>query len=129
MEPIKILLVDDEEELVTTLSQRMSMRNFGTNVAFNGEQALKVVKDEIPDVVVLDLKMPGIDGMEVLRRMREHYPDIQVIILTGHGTDKDETEAKELGAYAYLNKPVDIDVLVTTIKAAHFNRANAETIT
>ena len=128
MDQIKILLVDDEEELVTTLSQRMSMRNFGTNIALNGEQALKVVEDEIPDVVVLDLKMPGIDGMEVLKRMRKHYPGIQVIILTGHGSDKDEAEAKELGAYAYLNKPVDIESLVTTIKAAYFNSPKSQAI-
>jgi DNA-binding response OmpR family regulator len=120
MNQIKILLVDDEEELVTTLSQRMSMRNFGTNIALDGEQALKLVENEIPDVVVLDLKMPGIDGIEVLRRLRNHYPAIQVIILTGHGTDKDENEARELGAYAYLNKPVDIELLVSTIKDAYF---------
>lgn len=128
MDQIKILFVDDEEELITTLSQRMSMRNFGTNIALDGEQALKVVEDEIPDVVVLDLKMPGIDGMEVLKRMRKHYPGIQVIILTGHGTDKDEAEAKKLGAFAYLTKPVDIERLVSTIKAAYFNSSQLQAI-
>lgn len=119
MDQIKILLVDDEEELVKTLSQRMNMRNFGTNIAFNGEAALKIVEDEIPDVVVLDLKMPGIDGMEVLRRIKNHYPGIEVIILTGHGSPNDEAQAKKLGAFAYLNKPVNIDELVDLIKQAH----------
>lgn len=119
MNQIKILLVDDEEDLVRTLSERMNMRNFGTDVALNGEQALKIVDNEVPDVMVLDLKMPGIDGMEVLRRMKKHYPEVQVIILTGHGSDKHEKESLELGAYAYLTKPVNIDELVETIKAAH----------
>ncbi len=119
MDQIKLLLVDDEEELVNTLSDRMAMRNFGTDVALNGEQALKIVDNEVPDVMVLDLKMPGIDGLEVLRRVKDLYPGIQVIIQTGHGTDQDEKEAMSLGAYAYLNKPVDIDLLVSTIKAAY----------
>ncbi len=118
MNQIKLLLVDDEVDLVTTLSTRLEMRNFGTEIAVNGEQALKIVDDEIPDVMVLDIKMPGIDGFEVLKRIKQHYPVIQVIILTGHGSDQDETKAMNLGAYAYLNKPVDIDQLVSTIKAA-----------
>jgi DNA-binding response OmpR family regulator len=70
MKQIKILLVDDEEDLVRTLSERMNMRNFGTDIALNGEAALKLVENEVPDVMVLDLKMPGIDGMEVLRRIK-----------------------------------------------------------
>lgn len=119
MNQIKILLVDDEEELVKTLSERMNMRNFGTDVAFNGEEALKLVDNEIPDVMVLDLKMPGIDGMEVLRRIKNHYPEIEVIILTGHGTEEDEREALDLGAYCYLTKPVDIENLVAHIKSAY----------
>jgi DNA-binding response OmpR family regulator len=68
--------------------------------------------------MVLDIKMPGIDGMEVLRRVRKAYPRIQVIMLTAHGTDKDEEEAQRLGAFAYLNKPADLEVLTKTIKAA-----------
>jgi DNA-binding response OmpR family regulator len=73
----------------------------------------------VPDVMVLDLKMPGIDGMEVLRRIRKAYPEVQVIILTGHGTEKDEKEARKLGAYEYLQKPVDIERLIDTIKNAY----------
>ncbi len=119
MKQIKILLVDDEEELVRTLSERMNMRNMGADFALNGEEALKLVDNEVPDVMVLDLKMPGIDGMEVLRRIKKHYPEIQVIILTGHGTEKDEKEALELGAYCYLTKPVDINNLIMHIKNAY----------
>jgi DNA-binding response OmpR family regulator len=77
------------------------------------------VEDQEPDVMVLDLKMPGIDGMEVLRQVRKAYPKIQVIILTGHGTEKDEEEAKRLGAFEYLEKPVNLDVLVKKMKAAY----------
>ena len=119
MEEIKILLVDDEKEFVTTLAERLQMRDLNLNIALNGEQALKIVKDEIPDVMILDLRMPGIDGMEVLRRVRKAYPEVKVIILTGHGTKKDEEEAKRLGAFDYLKKPVDIYTLIETIKKAY----------
>lgn len=116
---MKILLVDDEKEFVEALSERLQMRDLGSDVALDGEQALHVVKGEIPDVMVLDLRMPGIDGLEVLRRVKEAYPSVQVIVLTGHGSERDEQEARRLGAYDYLQKPVDIDKLVTTLKNAY----------
>ncbi len=115
----KVLLVDDETEFVNTLQERLRLRDMDSDVAYDGEQALQLFKtDDVPDVVILDLKMPGIDGMEVLRRIRKAYPKVQVIMLTGHGTDKDEKEAKELGAFAYLKKPVDLNTLTQTMKAA-----------
>ncbi len=119
MEQINVLLVDDEDEFVKSLSERMQMRDLETAVALNGEQALKLVDKEIPDVMVLDLKMPGIDGLEVLRRVRKTYPDVQVIMLTGHGSEKDEKEARRLGAFEYLQKPTEMDKLVKTIKKAY----------
>ena len=119
MEKIKVLLVDDEEEFVKSLSERLQMRELDSELAFNGEQALQVVQDEVPDVMVLDLRMPGIYGMEVLRRVKKSYPKVQVIILTGHGTDKDEKQARKLGAFAYLQKPVDLDHLVEIMKKAY----------
>lgn len=119
MKEFKVLMVDDEEDFVTTLSERMQMRDLDSDVALNGEQALQIVEDEVPDVMVLDLKMPGIDGMEVLRRVRKAYPQVQVVILTGHGSEKDEAEAKRLGAFAYMQKPVDIEKLVATLKNAY----------
>ncbi|MBW2092669.1 MAG: response regulator, partial [Deltaproteobacteria bacterium] len=90
------------------------------------EQAIQQVSDEVPDVMVLDLKMPGIDGLEVLRRIKKHYPQVQVVILTGHGTDKDEIEAKKLGAFAYLQKPVDLEQLVDTLKKAYAYKSKLE---
>ena len=119
MEKIKILLVDDEKEFVETLSERIRMRDHKSDVALDGEEALKQMDDDLPDVVVLDLKMPGIDGMEVLRRIRKAYPNVQVIMLTGHGSDKDEKEARKLGAFEYLQKPVEIDTLMKKIKKAY----------
>ncbi|MBU0484488.1 MAG: response regulator [Proteobacteria bacterium] len=119
MGDIKILLVDDEEDFIRTLSERLELRDLAGQTALDGEQALQFVGDKEPDVMVLDLKMPGIDGMEVLRRIRQVYPHIQVIIQTGHGNDLDEAEARRLGVFDYLKKPVDIDLLVERIKAAY----------
>jgi len=119
MKNMKVLLVDDEEEFVKALAERLKMRDLRSDTVLDGEEALSYVEDQEPDVMVLDLKMPGIDGMEVLRQVRKAYPNIQVIILTGHGTEKDEEEAKRLGAFDYLEKPVNLDVLVKKMKAAY----------
>ncbi len=118
-EKLKILLVDDEKEFVESLSERLGLRDLKVDIAYDGEQALEAVKEEEPDFMVLDLSMPGIDGLEVLRRVKKKYPGVQVVILTGHGSDKDEAEAKRLGAAAYLEKPVDIEPLVGTLHKAH----------
>ncbi len=117
--PKKILLVDDEREFVETLSERLLAREMESTVAYTGEDALTQVEKEEPEVMVLDLKMPGIDGMEVLRKVRAERPNVEVIILTGHGSEKDRLLAEELGAFAYLQKPVDIDVLTQTMKEAY----------
>ena len=114
-EKLKILLVDDEKEFVESLSERLELRNLEADVAYDGEQALAALKEGKHDVMVLDLRMPGIDGIEVLRRAKKRNPDVQVVVLTGHGTEKDEEQAKKLGAFAYLKKPVDIDHLVGTL--------------
>ncbi len=115
----KILLVDDEEEFVKSLAERLSIRDLGPDIVFNGEQALSFVQVQEPDVMVLDLRMPGISGMEVLSQIRKKHPDIQVIILTGHGSKHDENQALRLGAFDYLEKPVDIDKLVLKMRKAY----------
>ena len=117
-EKLKVLLVDDEKEFVESLSERLELRNLDAEVVYDGEQALKAVKEGSHDVMVLDLRMPGIDGIEVLRQVKKTKPDMQVVVLTGHGSDKDEKEAKRLGAYAYMKKPVDVDTLVGTLHKA-----------
>lgn len=115
---VKLLLVDDEREFVHTLSERLLMREIGSAVAYDGEQALAFVDEDEPDVMVLDLKMPGIDGLEVLRRVMARHPHVRVIILTGHGSREDERQCLDLGAFAYLQKPVDIDVLTDLLRQA-----------
>ena len=117
--PSKVLLVDDEREFAQTLSERLSMRDVGSAIAYDGEEALSVIAEDEPEVMVLDLKMPGIDGIEVLRRVKRDHPDVEVIILTGHGSAEDEKTCLELGAFAYLSKPVDIDALSEAMKAAY----------
>jgi two-component system, OmpR family, response regulator CpxR len=117
--PSKVLLVDDEREFVQTLSERLGMRDIGSAAAFDGESALALVSEDEPEVMLLDLRMPGIDGMEVLKRVKAEHPDIEVVILTGHGTEVDRKECMAMGAFAYLEKPVDIDVLSDTLRRAN----------
>ncbi|WP_419175567.1 response regulator [Desulfosediminicola sp.] len=117
--PSKVLFVDDEKEFVQTVSERLISRDVGTYGVFNGEEALNVIAEDRPDVMVLDLKMPGIYGIEVLRRAKEMAPEVEVIILTGHGTHQDMMDCMQLGAFAYMNKPVDIGELSANIKAAN----------
>ena len=115
----KVLLVDDEVDFIETLSKRLEMRALKTVTAFSGEEAVSFAQEKMPDVIVLDLRMQGMDGMEVLRRTRLAHPDMQVIMLTAHGTDKDKEEAEKLGAFDFLNKPVEIEVLLDKIQAAY----------
>ncbi len=116
--PSRVLLVDDEQEFVETLSDRLILRKMGTAVAHDGESALKLIENDPPEVMVLDLKMDGVDGIEVLRRVKQNNPSIEVIILTGHGSEDDKEECMKLGAFAYLRKPLDISQLSAVIKEA-----------
>ena len=117
--PSKVLFVDDEREFVQTVSQRLNSRDVGTYGVYDGKEALELIAEDRPEVMVLDLKMPGMYGVEVLRKTKEIAPEVEVIILTGHGTAKDREDCLELGAFAYLNKPVNIEELSATIKAAN----------
>jgi len=125
MREIKLLLVDDEQDFVETLAERLRLRDFGSTVALDGETALSIVKEGVPDVMLLDIMMPGINGLEVLERVKENYPNVQVIIVTGHGGEKEKTRAMQLGAFAYMTKPVDFETLIITIMAA-FEQISAE---
>jgi DNA-binding NtrC family response regulator len=117
-QPLKILFVDDEEDFVRTVAERMQLRNLGGDVALSGQQALAMLAADPPDVMVLDLRMPDIDGLEVLRRVKVTCPGVAVIIMTGHGSEQDEEEARRLGAAAYLRKPTDINELMQAVRAA-----------
>ncbi len=126
----RTLLVDDDQEYVETLSERLDLRDIVTEVVHDGGQALTAVKTGLPDVMVLDLEMPGIHGLDVLRRIKQDHPQVEVIIVTGHGSEDDAAAARELGAYNYMTKPVDIGVLAAKIKQAarqvHLNRNEEE---
>jgi DNA-binding NtrC family response regulator len=115
---LRVLLVDDEEDYVRTMAERMEMRDVGSEVALDGQQALARLEEDVPDVMVLDLKMPGMGGLEVLERVKRLHPEVQVIILTGHGSAKEEVEARRLGAFDYLCKPVDINDLMESVRRA-----------
>nr|MBL0716630.1 response regulator [Desulfobacterales bacterium] len=117
--PLRILLVDDEKEFVQTLTERLKMRSFASEIAYNGQEALDFTDQEDTEVILLDLKMPGIDGFEVLEKIKHNKPDIEVIILTGHGSKKDKKRCLELGAFAYLQKPADIDLITETMQKAY----------
>ena len=116
--PSKVLLVDDERDFVEALSERLQMRDYSSAAVYGGEEALSIIEEDEPDVMVLDLKMPGIDGLEVLRRVKEKHPNVEVIVLTGHGSEEAARLCLELGACAYLEKPVDIDKLTKAMQEA-----------
>lgn len=117
--PSRVLLVDDEREFVQTLSERLQLRDMGSVVAYDGESALTLVREDEPEVMIIDLKMPGIDGMQILKQVKATRPEIEVIVLTGHGAEVDRRQCMELGAFAYMQKPVDIDELSDQLKKAH----------
>lgn len=117
MDEPNILLIDDEEAFVTTLQERLEMRGFLPRVALNGQAGLDMIAQEPPDVVVLDLRMPGMSGLEVLRRIRKGWPGLPVIMLSGHGSDQDFESCLNLGAARYHKKPLDIDILLESIRA------------
>jgi two-component system response regulator CpxR len=117
--PSKVLLVDDEREFVQTLSERLQLRDMGSAVAYDGESALSLIKEDEPEVMIIDLKMPGIDGFEILKKVKATQPQIEVIVLTGHGCEADRKQCMDLGAFAYMQKPVDINLLTETLKKAH----------
>jgi two-component system, OmpR family, response regulator CpxR len=126
--PSKLLLVDDERKFAQTLSERLHLREIGSIVAYDGQSALDMIKEEEPEVMILDLKMPGIDGTQVLRQVKKEHPEIEVIILTGHGSEAGRELCMELGAFAYLEKPVDVNVLSETIKKANEKIKQSRTI-
>lgn len=119
MEKIKILLIDYEEDFIKNLSERIKSRNLELDLAVNGNQALELIVNVKPDVIILNFDTPGVVGMELLRDVKIIYPDIQVIILSRHYSIQDRMEALVAGAYMLFEKPVDIDDLIKTILRAY----------
>jgi DNA-binding response OmpR family regulator len=118
MENLKILLVDDEEEFVTTLAERLELRGLQARAALSGEAALKIIEADTPEIVILDVMMPGIGGFEVLRRIKAQHPQLPVILLTGRGSEKEGVKGMQLGAFDYLMKPLNIEELIKKMQEA-----------
>jgi DNA-binding NtrC family response regulator len=118
-----VLLVDDETEFLETLVKRLKKRKVNTVGVGSGEAALEALRDMPIDVVVLDVKMPGMDGIETLRAIKKIRPLVEVIMLTGHANMEVAIEGKELGAFDYLMKPMDIDELLYKLQDAFKKKA------
>jgi DNA-binding NtrC family response regulator len=114
----RVLIVDDEPELVSALEERLNLRGFRAAGVTTGAEALVHVAAADFDVVLLDVKMPGLGGMEVIKRIKTEHPGVQVILLTGHGSARDAEEGMQLGAFDYLMKPITITDLVRVLHAA-----------
>jgi DNA-binding NtrC family response regulator len=123
---IRVLLVDDEQTFVETMQKRLAVRRFEVRVANSGPAALEELARDSVDVVVLDVKMPGMDGIEAIRAIKEKHPLVEVILLTGHANLEASLEGMELGAFDYLLKPVGIDELVYKLEDAHRKKALQE---
>ena len=116
---IKVLLVDDEKDFVEMLSERLTARGLSVRTALSGEEAMERIKEESPDVVLLDVQMSGKDGIEVLRDIKHGRPLIEVIMLTGHASLESGLEGMKIGAFDYIMKPTSIDDLVEKINQAY----------
>jgi DNA-binding NtrC family response regulator len=116
----KVLLVDDEVEFVSALAERLQMRNYDAQAVYSAEDAITAARSNPPDVMLLDLKMPVMSGIEVLKYVKQYIPEIKVIMLTGHGTVNEGTEGKSGDIFDYAVKPIDINELIEKIEKAKY---------
>lgn len=126
MLPMRLLLVDDEQRFLSTTSALLEKRGIETFTATSGYDAIRVLEASQIDVVILDVKMPGIDGLEVLRHIKQKHPLVEVIMLTGHATVESAIEGLKGGAFDYLMKPCDISLLVEKASEAHAKKQAME---
>ncbi len=115
---IKILVADDEVDFATTVLTRLNMRGFDVSTVHSGREIVGTVEEQKPDILILDLKMPDMDGLEVLQLLREKKNNVKVIIVTGHGSFEAGRTGMELGAFDYIMKPVDLNLLIKKIQEA-----------
>ncbi|KAF0122847.1 MAG: response regulator with CheY-like receiver AAA-type ATPase and DNA-binding domain [bacterium] len=127
METIRLLLVDDEEDFRTTLASRLKKRDIDVTDVGSGNEAIELIRERSFDVAVLDIKMPGMDGIETLRQFKKIAPLIEVILLTGHGSVEAGIEGMRLGAYDYLMKPYNVKDLLLKVEDAYRRKLLEET--
>ncbi len=125
MSKTKVLLVDDEIEFVSALAERLQLRDYDVKTANNALEALGLIHDYPPDVVILDLRIPGMNGIETLKTIKKLDPTIEVIMLTGHGDVQSVEEGMKSGALEYIMKPVEIGELISKIDKAKKKRNGA----
>jgi DNA-binding NtrC family response regulator len=123
---IRVLLVDDEREFTDVLAERLETRDFEVTKAFSGDEALEILRDHHVDVVVLDVLMPGKDGITTLQEMKSLKPIVEVIMLTGHGTVETAVEGMKLGAFDYLMKPTETKDLIEKLVKAYKRKSEQE---
>jgi DNA-binding NtrC family response regulator len=121
-ESIRLLLVDDEEGYVNVLANRMALRGVDVSKAYNGSEAIRILRKNEFDVAVLDLKMEDMDGLEVLKIFKKMDPELMVIMLTGHGSAQAASDGISLGAFDYLTKPCDFSELLEKVRKAYLER-------
>jgi len=126
MTAFKFLLVDDEKELIETLAQRLRHRGYETDCLFSGKEALKRLEKDKADIVVLDVRMPEFDGVETVKELKKNHPLVEVIMLTGYADIQSAVEAIKYGAFDYLTKPCDIDLLISKAEAAFSKKEERE---
>ena len=119
---IKLLVVDDEERFLKTLSERLSLRDFDVTPVSDGMSALEAAENQSFDVALVDLKMPGLSGEELLKILKEKHPFIEVVILTGHGSIDSAVQCTQLGSHGYLQKPAETEELLDVLKNAYQQR-------
>ena len=124
--PINILIVDDEVDFVEMLCLRLQDQGNNVKGVYDGQACLRALEEEDFDVVILDIKMPGMDGIETLREIRRKAPIAEVILLTGHGSIETAVEGMKLGAFDYLRKPASFDELMTKLEGARKRKAEQE---
>ena len=119
---IKLLIVDDEVKFLQAIARRLEMRDFDVTTASSGPEALEIAETERFDLALLDLKMPGMDGREVLEELKARHRFLEVIILTGHGSLDSAVECTKLGAFGYLPKPYELERLLVVLREAYEHR-------
>ena len=118
MEQMHVLLVDDEAELVFTLAERLVLRGIDAAAVTDGNDALKTLEMKPFDIVVVDVKMPGLSGIDLMRQIKDRHPDIQIILLTGRGSLEESDEGLQEGACDYLVKPINVEMLIEKMRKA-----------
>ena len=124
---ISLLFADDEEKFLESMTKRLEARDFNVIAVFRGDKALEAARNNPVDIALLDLRMPGLQGEETLKALKQEHPWMEIVILTGHGNIASAVECTKMGAHSYLQKPCDLDQLLEVLKEAYKKRVMNKT--